>query len=77
VRTVPDVAKLDEVFGEMTKGGKPVPKSTYPGPFIELPDGTTVGKRPGSKSGGPTIDMTFPDGTERGIHVFPWPPVTK
>ena len=44
-------------------------KSSYPGKFVELPDGTQVGLRSASRSGGATIDVFKPDGTYIKVHL--------
>ena len=68
IKVVPDEQSIDDLFSKLTKGGKPAPSGTYPGIVIEMPDGSIVRKRPGSKSGGPTIDITLPDGTITKVH---------
>jgi hypothetical protein len=57
------------LFGRLSSSGKAVEGTKYPGRLVELPDGTTVGLRAGSKSGGPTIDIKLPDGTLQKVHV--------
>jgi hypothetical protein len=52
-----------------SQGGDPIAGTTYKGPFVRLPDGTTVGFRPTSSSGGATIDLTWSDGSRRRVHV--------
>jgi hypothetical protein len=54
----------------MSQGGERIP-SGYPGDHVRLPDGTLIGRRPDSKTGGPTIDIKFPDGTTGKIHIEP------
>lgn len=71
VSTVKTAAELQQLFDNMTFWGKPAQGSSYPGTFVELPDGTTVGLRQTSKSGGPTIDITHPNGTTQKVHVKP------
>ncbi|HLM73581.1 MAG TPA: hypothetical protein VK459_12840 [Polyangiaceae bacterium] len=62
VKVVNSADELENLFRRLSAGGKPVQGTTYPGGrFVELPDGTTVGIRAGSKSGGPTIDITLSD----------------
>ncbi|HLI37207.1 MAG TPA: hypothetical protein VKV80_07675 [Streptosporangiaceae bacterium] len=65
--------QLDSLFGELSHGGTPV-ESSYPGKLVKLTDGTTVGLRGTSASGGPTIDIRYPDGERMKVHVDPWPP---
>lgn len=37
--------------------------------IVQQPDGTVIGKRPASKSGGPVIDIRYPDGRVTRIRV--------
>ncbi len=37
--------------------------------IVQQPDGTLIGKRPASKSGGPVIDIRYPDGRVTHIRV--------
>jgi hypothetical protein len=73
VSVVNSPEQLDSLFDEISRGGTPL-KSSYPGEFVRLPDGTTVGLRGSSASGGPTIDIKFPDGEIQKVHIDPWPP---
>jgi RHS repeat-associated protein len=57
--------ELQQIYDELSRGGKPT-DSSYPGQEVELPDGTRVGIRETSKSGGPAIDI---NGDEYRIHV--------
>jgi RHS repeat-associated protein len=57
--------ELQEVYDELSSGGKPT-GSLYQGQEVELPDGTRVGIRETSKTGGPTIDI---NGNEYRIHL--------
>jgi hypothetical protein len=73
-RTPPNVevdtpAELNRVFDELTEDGRPVESNNYPGKFVELQDGTRVGLRAGSRSGGPTIDVFKSDGTYVKVHL--------
>lgn len=67
-RQVDSEKDLDEVYRALTEGGHPV-ESRYPGELTRLDDGTTIGLRQDSKSGGPTIDVTRPDGSVIKVHV--------
>jgi hypothetical protein len=69
VRTVKTPADLTKLHSELTKGGTPMNPGTYPGTVIKAPDGTIIRMRPGSKSGGGAIDITFPDGTINKVHI--------
>jgi hypothetical protein len=73
VRTVGSEAELKSWFAKLCQGGKAV-NNSYPGEFVELPDGTTVGLRNVSDSGGPTIDVVPADGAPFKVHINPWPP---
>lgn len=65
---VDSIDELDRLFAELTREGSGV-SSTYPGKLMELPDGTRVGLRPESMSGGPTIDLFKPDGSYIKVHL--------
>jgi hypothetical protein len=61
IREVPGGQKAaDDLFDDLTVGGKPVVVPTYPGRMVDLPGGGRVGLRPKSKSGEPTIDVDVP-----------------
>jgi hypothetical protein len=61
IREVPGGQKAaDDLFDDLTAGGKPVTVPTYPGTMVDLPGGGRVGLRPKSKSGKPTIDVDIP-----------------
>ncbi len=70
VYTVSNPEDLQALYDDLSVGGKPV-ENSYPGQMVELPDGTTVGLRAASKSGGPTLDVKLPDGTQLKVHVTP------
>ena len=65
---VDSVEELHAVFDELSAGGTPV-HSGYPGKLVELADGTRVGLRGTSRSGGETIDVFKPDGSYRKVHL--------
>jgi len=69
VRTVKSEAEIKALHAELTDGGLAMPPGTYPGTVTKMPDGTIVRMRPGSKSGGATIDITHPDGTTNKVHL--------
>jgi len=62
IRVLPGGSKAaEDLFGELSKGGKVVDKPGYPGTLVELPNsGGTVGIRPRSKSGDTAIDVNVP-----------------
>jgi hypothetical protein len=55
---------MTNLFNELSKGGRNVTPPTYKGTMVELPDGTRLGIRAASKSGGPTIDVKPPKGSD-------------
>ncbi|HEX6677552.1 MAG TPA: hypothetical protein VF486_21320 [Actinomycetes bacterium] len=65
---VDTAGELHAVFDELSAGGTPV-HSGYPGKLVELADGTRVGLRGTSRSGGETIDVFKPDGSYRKVHL--------
>ncbi|MCA9591148.1 MAG: hypothetical protein KC657_37890, partial [Myxococcales bacterium] len=71
VRTVGSEQQLEAIFDQLASGGTPV--QNYPGRAVRLSDGTFVGIRQGSASGGPTIDINRA-GIRTKIHIEPWPP---
>jgi RHS repeat-associated protein len=74
VRTLKSVGEMESLFNELSAGGTVVPSGTYPGRVVKMPDGSVIRIRPGSKSGGPTIDITGPNGKPLKVHIDPWPP---
>jgi hypothetical protein len=71
IKEVPTQEALDELFENLSKGGKTVDSGSYPGITKQLPDGTLVRRRPESTSGGATLDVTTPDGTTTKVHINP------
>lgn len=71
LREVPGGApEAERLFRVLTQGGKDITPLSYPGTLIELPAGRgTVGYRPASKSGRPTIDVNVVDSAGRPIPV--------
>jgi hypothetical protein len=68
-RVVGSEAELKSLFDRWSAGGTPAVAKGYKGPYVKLPDGTGVGLRATSRSGGPTIDIKFPDGTNMKVHI--------
>jgi hypothetical protein len=61
IREVPGGQKVaDDLFDDLTVGGKPVVVPSYPGKMVDLAGGGRVGLRPTSTSGEPTIDVDIP-----------------
>jgi filamentous hemagglutinin len=69
VKVVGSEAELDALYGRLGAGGKPATPPTYKGSMVELPDGTKVGLRGTSISGGKTIDIFMPDKTYTKVHI--------
>jgi hypothetical protein len=61
--------ELRSVYDELATGGRPVDAQDYPGKWVERPDGTGIGIREGSQSGGATIDIRRPDGSIGKVHI--------
>ena len=69
VRIVERESALRAVHEELARGGKKASIPGYPGYFVRRPDGTLIGLRQSSKSGGPTIDIRRPNGRREKVHV--------
>jgi RHS repeat-associated protein len=67
VYVVDSPEELQQIYDELSSGGKPT-GSSYSGQEVELSNGTRVGIRETSKSGGPTIDINQA-GIQYKIHV--------
>ena len=62
IRELPGrIGEAKDLFDDLTDGATDVTPPGYPGTLRRLPDGGTVGLRPASKSGPPTIDLNIPD----------------
>ncbi len=61
-------ADLNQVFGQLARGGQ-VTQNTGGRLLVGLPDGTTVQYRTFSGSGGDTIDVQYPDGSESKVYI--------
>jgi hypothetical protein len=72
INTVSDAKLLDDFFNSLTSEAKVVNPKGYPGILKELPGGTIVRLRPGSKSGGAAIDIAMPGGQIIKVHIQ-WP----
>jgi hypothetical protein len=63
-------AEAERIFQDLTQGGQDVTPAGYPGKLIELPNGRgTIGYRPASKSGPPTIDVNAVDAAGQPIPI--------
>jgi hypothetical protein len=61
---------LEQVWQKLGGGsGTPVEGTGYPGQLEQLSDGTRIGMRSGSKSGGPTIDVWQPGKPYVKVHL--------
>ncbi|MEM7311461.1 MAG: RHS repeat-associated core domain-containing protein [Planctomycetota bacterium] len=69
IKLVDSPAELEGLFGKLSAGGQSLDGVNYPGRMVLLPDGTRVGIRSGSRSGGPTIDVHPPTGPRWKVHV--------
>jgi len=70
VKVVKSAEELKDLFGRLSAGGEPIQGTTYPGgQFVKLPDGTSIGLRESSKSGGPAIDIRLPNSTRYKVHI--------
>lgn len=62
--------EAERVFHELTQGGTDITPAGYPGKLIELPNGRgTIGYRPASKSGPPTIDVKAMDSKGNAVQI--------
>lgn len=61
----------EKLFEQLSGGGTRVNGTSYPGPLVRLPNGGTVGLRPSSTSGPPTIDVTVQGIGIREIKFLP------
>ena len=69
-REVDTVEALDELGEQISRGGKAIDgPASYQGTWVELPDGTRIGRRRSSNSGGPTIDIKPPQGDPIKVHL--------
>jgi hypothetical protein len=70
VWTVPTENDVQQLFDELTVNGSPITWKNYGGTVVELPDGTQIGIRPYSGTGGSTIDIRLPGVTNQWkVHV--------
>lgn len=69
IKEVPNVQVLDDLWDLLSCGAGQLDSGTYPGVVKQLPDGTIIRRRLESRSGGPTLDITLPDGTYIKVHI--------
>lgn len=68
VRQVSDDQAVRDLFTELAEDGTAVSWGGYRGQAYVLPDGTQIGLRDDSKSGGPTMDAKLPNGDQWKVH---------
>lgn len=69
VRELPTSAQIRDLYNRLTENGVPAPPSSYPGQSSLLEDGTRISIREESASGGTTVDIKFPDGSQMKVHL--------
>jgi len=60
---------LETRYQKLAKGGSDVTPATYPGTRTQLPDGTRIGLRETSSSGGRAIDIVYPNSRRARVHI--------
>jgi hypothetical protein len=68
VRTIGSAEELAQEYANLSKGGTPVNAPNYNGTMVKFPDGSRVGMRNTSASGGATIDV-FTGNASVKVHV--------
>jgi RHS repeat-associated protein len=61
--------ELQTLYDELSRGGEPATPLGYDGEMVKLPNGTRVGLRNTSSSGGPTIDISRPGQPVVKVHL--------
>jgi RHS repeat-associated protein len=61
--------ELQALYDELSHGGEPATPPGYDGEMMKLPDGTRVGLRNTSKSGGPALDIHQPGQPRITVHL--------
>jgi hypothetical protein len=70
VKELPTPEEIRGLFDQLIQNASPVsPPTTYPGEEKQLGDGTKIRYRDTSGWGGPTIDITYPDGSKVAVHL--------
>jgi hypothetical protein len=64
-------AQAEAIFGQLSRGGEVIKGTSYPGTLVRLAEGGTVGLRPVSTSGPPTIDVALKGLGIREIKFLP------
>jgi hypothetical protein len=65
------LSEAQGLFEQLSAGGTRIAETTYPGTLFRLPGGGTIGLRPVSTSGPPTIDVRVPGIGIREIKFIP------
>jgi tripartite motif-containing protein 71 len=66
---VDSVEELQTLYDELSHGGEPATPHGYDGEMVELPNGTRVGLRNTSRSGGPALDIHQPGQPRITVHL--------
>ncbi|MDD7939287.1 hypothetical protein PHK61_12760 [Actinomycetospora lutea] len=69
VRQLADDQAVREFYDELAEDGTPVTWDGYRGTSVRLPDGTEIGLRGLSNSGGTTMDAKLPNGEQWKVHI--------
>ena len=69
VRIVSTEEELRNLFDKWSEGGADITPGSYDGKMVQLSDGTIVGLRNSSRSGGATIDIKLPNGSVQKVHI--------
>ncbi|ORW04875.1 hypothetical protein AWC15_02660 [Mycobacterium lacus] len=76
VKELWDTATIKRMWDYLTRNATDCPGPPgYEGPVRVLPDGTKIGLRQSGKGWGDTIDVWYPDGSDKKIHVPYGPPL--
>jgi hypothetical protein len=69
VRELDTPQEIRDLYDQLAQGGTPVGGGSYPGEAVQHPDGTRIGLRSHSKSGGVTLDIRLPNGRIIKVHL--------
>lgn len=69
VRQLSDEQAVRDLYDELAEDGTPVSWGGYRGTSVRLPDGTEIGLRGTSSSGGTTMDAKLPTGEQWKVHI--------
>ncbi len=61
--------EMETLYDELSRGGEPATPPGYDGEMVKLSDGTRVGLRNTSSSGGPAIDINWPGQPVIKVHL--------